>query len=305
MSDSPKVQYLRVLRRLDRDWQEVSDRLQGVRALVDSRPAERAADTDLSELEAAEAAARERYEAHAAQEPELSTEFADRSELARANMDARRAEQALAMLLTAPDIIPDPAPGAAALLAAQAARAVVAALHGQANALDAEYQAACVAGAAFERVTLLEAKATALRTKIADAETRLAAAERRHRTATDRFEASEAKARRRVADIELLRIELDRTRAYAAELRARLPATVSAPLKEPRVRRPKSPAPPELHAVIRERYSYEPATDTLHRLPHGDPVEAPQSVRVAGYRIPRAAVIAVLAPPAFNSEDLA
>ena len=102
-------QFLRQLRRLDRDWQTARRRLQTVRALVDSLPMDHpdlAALSDLSELEAAEAAAREAYDAHAAQQPALSQEYADRAELADVLADIRRKEHTLGLWLTTPVTVP-------------------------------------------------------------------------------------------------------------------------------------------------------------------------------------------------------
>lgn len=304
-------QFLRQLRRLDRDWQTARHRLQTVRTLVDSLPAERddlAALSDLSELEAIEAAAREAYDAHAAQQPALSQEYADRAELADVLADIRRKEHTLGLLLAAPVTAPAASSRlAAAEAAVKQAATARAALVAQASAVDAEYQAACAEGQSWHVLGAIEARAAKLRTAIGKAETRLADAERRERDARERHEAREAAAARRTTEIALATAELDQSRAYADELRARLPETVSAPLREPRSGYG-APAPPELHGAIRERYRYEPATDTLHRLPRGELVRAAQTVMVDGRRLSRAAVVAVLAPPApYNPdpEDLA
>ena len=300
--------YLRRLRKLDRDWQAARNRLQQVRALVESLPADHdSTDADLSALEAVEAAARERYEEHARQEPELSREFADRAELAEVTMDARRKEHALHLLLTARPSNPGELSRlAAAAAAVESAERDRAALVAQASAVDSEYQAAVDAPEPnWLAIDRLHAQAEALRASIGKAETKLASAERRHDEATERHEAREAMARRRITDAALARAELDKVRAYAEEIRARLPATVSAPLKEPRHRAYGAPADPSTHDAIRERYRYEPATDSLHRLPHGELVKATATIMIDGQRIPRAAVIGVLAPPAFNPEDLA
>lgn len=304
------TQFLRQLRRLDRDWQAARHRLESVRVLVDSLPADRpdlSVLSDLSELEALEAAAREAYDAHAAQQPALSQEYADRAELADAVADARRKEHMLGLLLTAAVPSPNPAAAEAATGARLRAEARRAALVTQASAVDAEYQAACAEPESdWLRIGRLHAKGEALRAALGDAETQLANAERREREARAKAERIEAMAVRRVSEIELARAELARVRAYADELRARLPETVSAPLRERRTRDYGAPAPPELHGAIRERYRYEPATDTLHRLPRGELVRATQSVLIDGHRIPRAAVVAVLAPPStIRPEDLA
>jgi chromosome segregation ATPase len=301
--------YLRRLRKLDRDWQAARKRLQQVRVLVESLPADRAElAPDLSNLEAVEAAARERYEEHAGQEPELSREYADRAELAEVTMDARRKEHALAMLLTARPSNPGELSrlAAAAAAAVESAEAARAALVTRASEVDAAYQSAVDDPEPnWLAIDRLHAQAEALRASIGKCEARLATAQRRHHEATERHEAREAMARRRITDAALARAELDRVRAYADELRARLPATVSAPLREPRHRAYGAPADPSLHPLIRERYRYEPATETLHKLPHGELVKATSTIMIDGQRIPRAAVIGVLAPPAFNPEDLA
>ena len=303
--------FLRQLRRLDRDWQTARRRLQNVRALVESLPAERddlAALSDLSELEAAEAAAREAYDAHAAQQPALSQEYADRAELADVLADIRRREHTLGLLLTAPVTAPAASSRlAAAETAVKQAATARAALVAQASAVDAEYQAGIAEGQSWHVLGAIEAQAAKLRAAIGKAETRLADAERRERDARERGEAREAAAARRTAEIELARGELARARAYADDLRARLPETVSAPLREPRAGYG-GPAPLELHGAIRERYRYDPIAGTLHRLPRGELVLASQTVMIDGRRLSRAAVLAVLAPPApYNPdpEDLA
>lgn len=300
--------YLRRLRKLDRDWQAARKRLQQVRTLVESLPADRAElAPDLSDLEAIEADARAAYEAHAGQEPELSREYADRAELAEVTMDTRRKEHALHLLLTArpsnPGELSRLAAAAAAVERAEAARAE---LVTRASEVDSQYQSAVDDPEPnWLGIDRLHAQAETLRTQLGKAEATLATAERRHREAIERHEAREAMARRQVTDAALARAELDRVRAYADELRARLPATVRAPLREQRHRAYGSPADPALHPLIRERYRYEPATDSLHRLPHGELVKADATIMIDRQRIPRAAVIAVLAPPAFNPEDLA
>lgn len=296
--------YLRTLRKLDREWQNARLKLSNVRALADTLPADHA--PDLTELEQAEADARERYDKHAAQEPELSREYGDRAELAEVNADARRKEHALGLLLTAPRLA-TAAVAAARVTEAQSrvdiARTALADVTTRASALDAEYQAACVASENWNAIGALEERAAKLRTRVADAEASLARAERRHREALTRAEAAASAERRHVADIALARAELARVREYASTIHARLPATVSAPLREPRSEYG-ADVPGELHAAVRSRYAYEPATDSLHRLPHGDTVRA-ATVLLNGQRLSRAAVIRLLAPPSFNPEELA
>ena len=51
-------------------------------------------------------------------------------------------------------------------------------------------------------------------------------------------------------------------------------------------------------AAIRARYDYDPTTDTLRRKPAGTVVRAPQSLKIDGHRIPRAAIVAALFDPA-------
>ena len=260
--------YLRTLRKLDREWQATRAKLDRVRSLVDSLPPDRPdlSDTaDLSELEAEEAAARAAFDAHAAQEPALSQEYIDRAELAQTTMDARRAEHALGLLLTAPRAGLDTSTRlAGAIAAVKSIEHARAALVAEANTVDAEYQAALANGdgGSWYALGRLESQATKLRERIASAEGRLAKAQARERDARERHEAREAADRRHVAEIALARAELARIRAYADELRAKLPATVSAPLREPR-RGYGLPAPAELHGLIRERYRWEPATETL------------------------------------------
>lgn len=295
MDTTSTHQFLRVLRRLDRDWQTARDRLSDVRALSANLSANLS--IDLAPLEEAEAAARAAYDAHAALEPELSREYADRAELADLTADARRKEAALTRLLDAPLAT---APAGAVELAETAVReaeAARAALVAEASALDATYQAASAAGASWSELGGLEARASRLRDALGRAETRCSRAEARHRDALDRERAARTAARQRTADIELAREELQRVRAAAEAVRARLPAIAAAPLREPR-RGYALPVPPELHDAIRERYRWEPATGTLHRLPRGEPVRAAQTVMVNGHRLSRAAVLAVLAPPA-------
>ena len=294
------TQYLRQLRRLDRDWQAAAKTLRDVRALGESLPEP----PDLSMLEAAEAAAKDRYDAHAAKRPELSAEFSARAELDAAVIEERRLARALDNLRTAPLPVPNDAFTAEAAERVAGRQLALSRLIAEASALDATYQAAVIRSDWFEASTR-SARAETLRTRIGASEAALSRAENVHRDAMARSQAAEASAGRRATDIALATADLARQRAYVAGLRARIPETVTAPLREPRRREYRAPVPEALRGLVRSRYRYEPATDTLRHADTGGIVLAPQSVRVDGHRIPRAAVVRLLAPDTTRPEDLA
>lgn len=294
------TQYLRQLRRLDRDWQAAAKTLRDVRALGESLPEP----PDLSTLEAAEAAARDRYDAHAALHPSLSVEFSARAELDAAILEERRLARSLELLQTAALPVPNDAHVAETAERVAGRQLALSKLVAEASALDATYQKAMARSDWFEASTL-SGQAETLRARIAKSETALSRAENVHRDAVARAQAAEASAGRRATEIALASADLVRHRAYVASLRANIPETVAAPLREPRRRRYGEPAPAALHGLIRSRYRYEPATDTLRHASTGDIVRAPQSVRVDGHRIPRAAVVALLYTDTLTPEQLA
>ena len=274
------MQFLRTLRKLDSEWGEIRARLAHVRALTEtlSDP------PGFTELEAQEAAARTRYEAHAALNPALAAEYGDRAELAETLTDLQRKTRQLDALRYAPV----PAPGEPPV------DTVTPPLIREASALDAEHRAAV---AAFEpdwlAIHKIEARAAKLRERIRDAE-------RKHEARMIRHRRHAAAHKRHQADLTLLQADVDRLRAYAETLRTRLPQTPAAPLKEPR-RAYRSPAPAHLLPLIRARYSYDPATDSIHRTDSGALVRAPQHVKIEGHRIPRAAIVAALYDPPLES----
>ena len=277
------MQFLRTLRKFDSEWGEIRARLAHVRALAEtlSEP------PDFAELEAQEAAARTLYEAHAALNPALAAEFSDRAELAETLTDLQRKTRQLDALRHAP--VPEPGE--------PPADTVTPPLIHEASVLDAEHRAAV---AAFEpdwlAIHKIEARATKLRDRIRDAE-------RKHEARMIRHRRHAAAHRRHAADITLLQADIDRLRAYAETLRARLPPEPAAPLREPR-RAYRSAAPAELLPLIRARYSYEPATDSIHRTDNGALVRATQSLLIEGHRIPRAAIVAALYDPPRSGPSL-
>lgn len=294
------TQFLRLLRTLDREWQAAAKTLRDVRALGESLPDP----PDLSMLEAAEADAKDRYDAHAAKHPELSAEFSARAELDAAVIEERRLARALDNLRTAPLPVPNDAFTAETAERVAGRQLALSKLVAEASALDTEYQAAVTRSDWFEASTL-SGRAETLRARIGASETALSRAENVHRDAMARALTAEASAGRRATDIALATAELARHRAYVASLRAALPAEVRAPLREPRTRRRGEPVPEALRGIVRARYRWEPATDTLRRADTGRALDAVQSVMVDGHRIPRAAVVALLYTDTLTPEQLA
>ena len=290
--------FLRTLRSLDRNTQAAKKRLSELRALGDSLTDP----PDLSDLEAAAEAAEAAYRAHAALNPELAAEYETRAELAEVRADIQRAHRTLATLRAArAAVIPEPPPPPSDAHVTQALRA--------ASEADAAYQAALAAGS-WHAIHAVEAKAQAAGRAARRAEAEHAARMHRHRLSVERHAALQARERRHAADIALTMQSLALLTARAEALTQALPPEPAAPLREPRRPFNAPVTDPETRAAIRERYRYEPATGTLHRLPHGELVRAPQSLTVNGRRIPRAAVLEVLAPPApdldaINPESLA
>lgn len=260
---------------------ETATRLAHVRALADTLTDP----PDLSTLATAEAQARAAYEAHAVLHPALAAEYADRVELADTLTDLQRATRALDALRHRPPADPGEPP----------ADDTTPALIHAANQLDAEHRAAVAEPEPnWHAIGAMETRAAKLRDRIT-------AAERKHEQRMARHAAAVTARKRHAAEITMMQTDIDRLRAYADTIRQRLPATVSAPLKEPR-RTYRAPAPADLTAAIRARYEYDPASDTLFTKA-GRPVRAAQSVMIDGHRIPRAAVIAALYNP--TPEELA
>lgn len=271
-----KSSFLRTLRSGYSLWALARSRLESVRALADTlgEPPE------LSSLEAEEAAARARYEAHAALDPELAAEFADRAELAETLTALQKTTRQLDALRHRPPGDPGELP----------ADLTTPGLIHEASTLDAAYRAAMAEPEPnWSAIGTMEVRAAKLRDRIA-------AAEARHARALARHAKAAAAHNRHAAEVMLLTQDADRLRAYAHTLRQRLPLEPRAPLREPR-RRYRAPAPGELRDLIRARYSYDPATDTLRREPAGTVVHAPQSLTIEGHRIPRAQVVAALFDP--------
>lgn len=235
-----------------------------------------------------------RYAALALQAPELAAELEDWHELEETAVRLRRLHrtaEALAARLAEPAADHDAAPTAQTLARRDAELSALAA---RAAALDAEHAEALAAPVPDWRgIGRLEARAAVLRRQLTKAETAHALAQTRHRDTLARHEAATAHRRRMAAELDITRHDITATRERRDALTASLPAEPNIMLRVPRAPRG-APVPAELLPVIRARYRYEPDTDTLCRLPHGDPVRARQSVLVNGHRLPRAAVIAAL-----------
>ena len=270
-----------MLRELQFKHAEAATRLAHVRALADTLTDP----PDLSSLATAEAHARAAYDAHAALHPALAAEYADRAELAETLTALQRATRALDALRHRPP--PDPGEPPADETTPPLIHA--------ASALDAEHRAAVAEPEPnWNTIHQIETRAAKLRDRIT-------AAERKHEQRLTRHAAAVTARKRHAAEVQMMQTDIDRLRAYAHELRQRLPATVSAPLKEPR-RTYRAPAPADLTAAIRARYEYDPASGALYTKA-GRTVRAAQSVMIDGHRIPRAAVIAALYNP--TPEELA
>ena len=271
------MQYLRTLRRLHFNHAQAAAQLANVRALAATLPEP----PDLSALETAEAHARAAYDAHAALNPALAAEFADRAELAETLTTLQRATRALDALRHRPPADPGEPP----------TDDITPALIHAAGALDAEHRAAVAKPEPnWHAIGAMENHAAVLRDRII-------VAERQHEQRMARHAAAVTRYRRHAAEVQMMQTDIDRLRAYADTIRQRLPATVSAPLKEPR-RAYRAPAPAHLLPAIRARYDYDPTTDTLRRKPSGAIVRAPQALKIDGHRIPRAAIVAALFDPA-------
>lgn len=271
------MQHLRKLRRLHFNHAKAAAQLAHVQALAATLPEP----PDLSVLVAAEAHARAAYGAHAALNPALAAEYADRVELADTLTALQRATRALDALTHRPPADPGEPP----------ADDTTPALIHAAGALDAEHRAAVAETEPnWHAIHQIETRAAVLRDRIH-------VAERQHEARMARHAAAVTARKRHAAEVQMMQTDINRLRAYADTLRQRLPATVAAPLREPR-RTYRAPPPAHLLPAIRARYDYDPTTDTLRRKPAGTVVRAPQSLKIDGHRIPRAAIVAALFDPA-------
>lgn len=299
--------FLRTLRTLDAELQDANRNL----SVTANLSADLAARTglppaDLSLLERRADAARAAYDAHAALHPDLAREYEARAELAEAVAFLKAAQARLDALTPPPEPPPADPSVTAALLAeeerAAQVEAAAAAAYAAVLAADAEYQA-LIDNPRSPRIDVdlaaVRAERVGKRWKMLDRRNELA----RERVEAARRKATKHHAQRQAAldrvarygtERQLAAMECDRYRTRVHELRASLPETEAAPLKEQREKRP--PVPARYHAALRERYTYDPTKDELRSVRTGELVRSAE-VEMRPIRVKRAELVRILSNP--------
>lgn len=306
---SPVFHWLRELRRLDKEARQAETHYRDTEALDAELQLHGGLAADLSELAARADAAQQAFALHAAAHPELRDEFLLRAEIADIETQCVAQRREIARLqASVPKPPTEPRDTVAEALRLDALAAVrrteASKVTAEATELDRQWQAMHADPHAetnwlardklHERLKRIAPRVTMADRMADNAERTATKAHTRSAKAYARYTKAQAEAAAHPVSLQLAEAHLVTLRQSLIAMRSRLPTEAKAPLKERRGKF-REPVTPTLHPVLRERYSWEPATETLTRRSTGTPVTS-ASVAVGGIRVGRAALIEALCP---------